>query len=62
MKGFPNHVIFYIAHEHAIEVVRILHERETSTQNFEIHNSAARHARWRRHSRRWLARGAPTLD
>ena len=25
VKGFPNHVIFYIAHEQAIEVVRILH-------------------------------------
>lgn len=25
VKGFPNRVIFYIAHEHAIEVVRILH-------------------------------------
>ncbi len=25
VKGFPNHVIFYVAHTDAIEVVRILH-------------------------------------
>jgi toxin ParE1/3/4 len=25
VKGFPLHVVFYIAHEEAIEVVRILH-------------------------------------
>ncbi|MFW6171341.1 MAG: type II toxin-antitoxin system RelE/ParE family toxin [Planctomycetota bacterium] len=25
MKGFPNHVIFYIEHSSAIDVVRILH-------------------------------------
>ena len=25
VKGFPNHVIFYIEHTSAIEVVRILH-------------------------------------
>lgn len=25
IKGFPNHVIFYVEHKDAIEVVRILH-------------------------------------
>ena len=25
VKGFPNHVIFYVEHSGAIEVVRILH-------------------------------------
>jgi len=25
VKGFPNHVIFYVEHRNAIEVVRILH-------------------------------------
>ena len=25
VKGFPNHVIFYVEHTQAIEVVRILH-------------------------------------
>lgn len=25
VRGFPNHVIFYIEHNNAIEVVRILH-------------------------------------
>lgn len=25
VKGFPNHIIFYLEHEDAIEVVRILH-------------------------------------
>jgi toxin ParE1/3/4 len=25
VKGFPNHVIFYVEHSDAIEVVRILH-------------------------------------
>lgn len=25
VKGFPNHVIFYVQHKDAIEVVRILH-------------------------------------
>ena len=25
VKGFPNHVVFYVEHTHAIEVVRILY-------------------------------------
>ena len=25
VKGFPSHVIFYVEHQHAIEVVRVLH-------------------------------------
>jgi toxin ParE1/3/4 len=25
VKGFPNHVVFYVEHTNAIEVVRILH-------------------------------------
>ena len=33
VKGFPNHVIFYVEHNDAIEVVRILYVRETSTLN-----------------------------
>ncbi len=33
VKGFPNHVIFYIDHKHAIEVVRILHgARDVDTE------------------------------
>jgi toxin ParE1/3/4 len=37
IKGFPNHVIFYVEHQNAIEVVRILH----GAQDLEVELSRA---------------------
>ena len=40
VKGFPNHLIFYIEHHAAIEIVRILHGAMDSRLNFAISSVA----------------------